>query len=121
MVFHVINQADIDIRQDLYKHIVLSGGTTMYPGFPSRLEKEIKQLYLERILKNDTSRMKKFKIKVEDPPGRKHMVFLGGAVLAEIMKDNPYFWMTKTEYQEIGIQIVEKFSGGGSKATGGLA
>ena len=30
---------------------VLSGGSTMYPGLPSRLEREIKQLYLERVLK----------------------------------------------------------------------
>uniref|UniRef100_A0A6P7H699 Actin-related protein 2-like n=1 Tax=Diabrotica virgifera virgifera TaxID=50390 RepID=A0A6P7H699_DIAVI len=40
--------ADIDMRPELYKHIVLSGGSTMYPGLPSRLEREIKQLYIER-------------------------------------------------------------------------
>src|SRR4029434_2661167 len=41
-------------RADFYKHIVLSGGSTMYPGLPSRVEREIKQLYLERVLKGDT-------------------------------------------------------------------
>jgi actin-related protein len=34
-------------------------------------------------------------IRIEDPPRRKHMVFLGGAVLAEIMKDRPEFWMLR--------------------------
>lgn len=29
----------------------------MYPGLPSRLEREIKQLYLERVLKNDTNKL----------------------------------------------------------------
>lgn len=53
MVFNTIQAADIDMRTELYKHIVLSGGSTMYPGLPSRLEREIKQLYLERVLKND--------------------------------------------------------------------
>lgn len=43
------------MRTELYKHIVLSGGSTMYPGLPSRLEREIKQLYVERVLKNDTT------------------------------------------------------------------
>ena len=43
--------ADIDTRSEFYKHIVLSGGSTMYPGLPSRLEREMKQLYLERVLK----------------------------------------------------------------------
>lgn len=44
-------------RADFYKHIVLSGGTTMYPGLPSRLEREIKQLYLERVLDGDAEKL----------------------------------------------------------------
>jgi len=50
--------------------------------------------------------MKKYKISVEDPPRRKHMVFLGGAVLADIMKDRAEFWMTKREYEEQGLTRV---------------
>lgn len=57
LLFNTINAADIDTRVELYKHIVLSGGSTMYPGLPSRLEREIKQLYLERVLKGDTSKL----------------------------------------------------------------
>lgn len=45
------------------QHIVLSGGSSMYPGLPSRLEKEITDLYLAEILKGDKERLKKFKIK----------------------------------------------------------
>jgi actin-related protein 2 len=47
--------------------------------------------------------MKKFKLKIEDPPRRKHMVFLGGSVLADIMKDRAEFWMTRAEYLEGGL------------------
>lgn len=100
--------ADIDIRSELYKHIVLSGGSTMYPGLPSRLEREIKQLYLERVLKNDTEKLNKFKIRIEDPPRRKDMVFIGGAVLAEVMKDRDTFWMSKQEYEEEGLKVLKK-------------
>lgn len=57
LLFDTIQSADIDIRSDLYKHIVLSGGSTMYPGLPSRLEKEVKQLYLKDVLKMDASRL----------------------------------------------------------------
>ena len=53
LLFNTIQAADIDTRAEFYKHIVLSGGSTMYPGLPSRLEREIKQLYLEQILKGD--------------------------------------------------------------------
>lgn len=34
----------MDIRRDLYKNIVMSGGTTMYPGIADRLAKEITAL-----------------------------------------------------------------------------
>jgi actin-related protein 2 len=104
MLFDAVNQCDMNIRLEIFKHIVLSGGSTMLPGFPSRLEKEIKQLYLDRTLKGDKSRLAKFRVKVEDPPRRKHMVFLGGAVLANIMKDKSDFWVTRNEYKEKGIQ-----------------
>ena len=57
LLFSTIQAADIDTRAEFYKHIVLSGGSTMYPGLPSRLEREIKQLYLARVLKGDTAKL----------------------------------------------------------------
>jgi len=108
LVFDCINKADIDTRAEFYNHIVLSGGSTMYPGLPSRLEKEIRRLYLERVLKGNLQQMQKFKCRIEDPPRRKHMVFLGGAVLAEIMKDKTAFWMNKSEYDEQGVNVLRK-------------
>ena len=45
----------------------------------------------------------KFKVRIEDPPRRKHMVFLGGAVLADIMKDKDDFWLTKADFEEQGV------------------
>lgn len=106
MVFDMIQDADIDLRTSYYKHIVLSGGTSMYPGLPSRLEADIKGLYLKNVLKGDTERLKKFKIKIDSPPRRKHMVFLGGSVLADIMKDKDDFWITKAQYDEKGVHAL---------------
>lgn len=57
MLFQTIQSAAVDLRAELYKHIVLSGGSSMYPGLPSRLEKEMKQLYLTRVLSSDPSRL----------------------------------------------------------------
>lgn len=108
LIFDTINTADMDTRSEFYKHIVLSGGTTMYPGLPSRLEKEIKQLYLDKVLNGAKERLSKFKLKIEDPPRRKHMVFLGGAVLADIMKDKDQFWVTQSEYKEMGSKCLRK-------------
>jgi len=107
-LFDFINKADVDTRPEFYNHIVLSGGSTMYPGLPSRLEKEVRRLYLEKVLRGNTVQMAKFKCRIEDPPRRKHMVFLGGAVLAEIMKDKENFWMNKYEYDEQGENVLKK-------------
>lgn len=108
MTFDTINKADIDCRPEFYNHIVLSGGSTMYPGLPSRLEKEIKEHYLKVALKGNKEQLKKFRCRIEDPPRRKHMVFLGGAVLAQIMKDKDVFWMNKSEYDEQGVKVLRK-------------
>lgn len=108
LLFDTIQKADLDLRKEFYNHIVLSGGTSMYPGLPSRLEKEITELYLEHVLKGDRSGLERFKCRIEDPPRRKHMVFLGGAVLADIMKDKDEFWINASEYKEVGADCLKK-------------
>lgn len=57
LVFEVIQAADMDMRPSLYSQIVLSGGSTMYPGLPSRLEHDLKQRYIKDILKGDSKKM----------------------------------------------------------------
>lgn len=56
--------------------------------------------------------LQKFKIRIEDPPRRKHMVFMGGAVLANIMKDKESFWLSRAEYEEKGLKVLDKLGGG---------
>jgi len=114
MLFQTIQTAAVDVRSELYKHIVLSGGSSMYPGLPSRLEKEMKQLYLTRVLGGDASRLNKFKLRIEDPPLRKHMVFVGGAVLADIMKNREDFWISRDEWNEQGVRSLDKLRRGES-------
>jgi len=109
MLFNCINDADMDLRSEFYKHVVLSGGSSMYPGLPSRMEKDMRDLFLERVLKGDSTTLHKFKIRIEDPPRRKHMVYLGGAVLADIMKDQAEeFWISRQEFDEHGESILSK-------------
>ncbi|CAF0851637.1 unnamed protein product [Didymodactylos carnosus] len=103
LVFEVINTAPLDVRKKLYKQIVLSGGTTMYPGFGTRLERELEQLYHERIQRSDPEKSAKNMICIEAPPRRKNMVFLGGAVYANLVKDSPVQWISRKDYYEHGV------------------
>lgn len=108
LLFNTIQGTDLDVRSSLYKAIVLSGGSSMYPGLPSRLEKELKQLWLTRVLQGNPERLNKFKVRIEDPPRRRHMVFLGGAVLANLIADKEDMWVTKAEWQEEGVRALDK-------------
>ena len=112
MVFDCINKADMDIRSSLYGRIVLSGGSTMFPGFPSRLEKDLKALYKKHVRDGSDAPTSKVKIKVEAPPRRKHMVFLGASVLASTTAEMPAVWASKAAIEEEGVERVLASLGG---------
>jgi len=110
MIYDMIQkEAPISCRTTFWEHIVLSGGSTMYPGLPSRMEKELRKLYLDDVCKGDAKRLSKFKLKIEDPPRRKHLVFLGGSVLADIMADNESYWYTREAWQEHGARLLSRY------------
>mmetsp|Transcript_14634 Transcript_14634/g.40091 ORF Transcript_14634/g.40091 Transcript_14634/m.40091 type:complete len:190 (-) Transcript_14634:49-618(-) len=110
LVFSTIRKSDIDLQKGYFSHILLSGGTTMFPGMSSRLERDIRRLYLERVLQGDTSRARKFQCIVEDPPRRQHMVFLGASILAEAYEQQPdsAWFVTRREYDECGASVVRR-------------
>jgi len=91
-----INKCDIDIRKDLYKNTVLSGGTTMFKQIEQRLEKEMKALAPSG---NE--------IKIIAPPERKYSVWIGGSILASLSTFEE-MWVTKGEYDESGPTIVHR-------------
>ena len=108
IIYNSIMSAEYDLRLKFFKHIVLSGGSTMYPGLPTRIEKDIKDRYFKEVLKGDKKRLHKFRLSIEDPPRRKNMVFLGASVLGDIMKDRAEFWLDKEEYDELGAEAACK-------------
>jgi actin-related protein len=93
-----ISKSDIDIRKDLYSNIVLSGGTTMFPGLPERLTKEV-----QKLAPSATSS----KVKVIAMPERKYSVWIGGSILSSL-SNFQVMWITKSEYDESGSQIVHR-------------
>merc|ERR1712178_241085 len=94
--FQTIMKCDVDIRKDLYANIVLSGGTTMYPGISERLSKEITSLAPASI-----------KVKIVAPPERKYSVWIGGSILASLSTFQS-MWISKEEYDESGPSIVHR-------------
>merc|ERR1712168_997200 len=91
-----IMKCDIDIRKDLFANVVLSGGTTMYPGVADRMQKEITSLAPSTL-----------KIKIIAPPERKYSVWIGGSILSSLSTFQT-MWITKEEYEESGPGIVHR-------------
>ncbi|XP_047316870.1 actin-66-like [Impatiens glandulifera] len=71
--YNSILKCDVDIRKDLYGHIVLSGGSTMFPGIAERMSKEITALTPSDV-----------KINVIALPWRKYSVWIGGSIYASL-------------------------------------
>ncbi|CBH16831.1 actin-like protein 2, putative [Trypanosoma brucei gambiense DAL972] len=106
-LWNCIQATDIDVRSALYSHVVLSGGSTMFPGFPSRIERDMRAAYSERIVKGDPERLSRFPLCVEDPPRRRWMSFLGGAALAAVTAGNHDMWLSKKEWDEGGASAIQ--------------
>lgn len=91
-----IMKCNPDIRKDLYANIVISGGTTKFPGFAERLQKEISALAPKGTV-----------VKVIAPPERAFSTWIGGSILCSL-STFPQMWINKNEYDEFGPTIVHR-------------
>jgi len=96
LTYSSIMKCDVDIRRDLYRNTVLSGGSTMFPNLDQRLNKEMTSLAPASI-----------KIKVVAPPERKYSVWIGGSILSSLSTFQE-MWISKDQYDESGPQIVHR-------------
>jgi len=94
--FQSIMKCDVDIRKDLYANVVLSGGTTMFPGIGERMTKELSALAPSTM-----------KVKIVAPPERKYSVWIGGSILSSLSTFQQ-MWISKGEYDESGPTIVHR-------------
>ena len=76
----------------------------MFPGFPTRLRKDILTQFQKEIDNHTRDRTQKYKVNVMDPPTRKNAVFCGASVCANVMGGNPEFWITKEQYDDAGTR-----------------
>ena len=81
----------------------------MFAGYASRIEKEIKALYIEKGLKNTKDKSIKVPINIIDSPRRKYSVFIGATVLANIYNEQQTeYWISKQDWDECGPDIIFK-------------
>ena len=88
--FDSIMKCDNDIKKDLFKNIVLAGGSTMFEGMKERMKKEIQALAPSPMGPE-----------VDAPADRKYSCWLGGAILSLIDKFEP-MWISRKDYDDHG-------------------
>jgi actin-related protein 2 len=93
LIFDTINAAPIDTRKSLYSSILLTGGSTMFPGFPTWVHKELKDKFMRDVAKGRKFEDIGIDIKIIDPFSRKHSVFIGGSIFTSVMKEGD--WISK--------------------------
>merc|ERR1712130_730275 len=72
MVYKSITSVDNITQMDMPSSIVLSGGTSLFPGMKERMSKELKLLFPLR------------KVNVIAPPERKYSSWIGGSILTSL-------------------------------------
>jgi actin-related protein 2 len=82
MIHESVTSCDIHMFLPLVQNIILTGGTTMFPGLSSRIDRELRAIFTKEKYNGDASRVGKTGLTVHDPPRRKHAVFIGASFLA---------------------------------------
>ena len=83
----------------------------MFPGYASRIDKELRKLYVDNNLKDAKSKNIKIPIEIIDSPRRKYSVFIGATVLANIYNTSSQgeeYWITKQDWDECGPNFIFK-------------
>ena len=101
-----IMKCDKNMRDDMYKNIVLCGGNTLFPGFVKRFEDAIKTLTFSPNTKKALSRRMRL-FQVVAPENRNETVFKGASIFSslKLFEDK---CISKDEYQEHGPTLVHK-------------
>ncbi|KAL1283702.1 Alpha-centractin [Trichinella pseudospiralis] len=93
---YCIQKSDIELRRQLYQNIILSGGSTLFPGFGDRLLNEVKRLAPKDI-----------KIRITAPQERLFSTWIGGSILASLDTFRK-MWISKKEYEDDGARVVHR-------------
>ncbi|KAF8655367.1 hypothetical protein AX16_003064 [Volvariella volvacea WC 439] len=97
MISGSISNFDPDVQVELYRNIVLAGGSTMFPGIDNRLTLELSGVAPSEVL-------------VSDLPERQYSAWIGGSMLASLSTFRSTCWKYK-EYDEIGPTIIHRSRG----------
>lgn len=96
LVYRTIMRCDDSIRPALFANVVVASGSTLFPGFVERLQKELTALAPSNM-----------KVNIIAPPDRGTSAWYGGTMLAS-SDGFENRWIKTEEYYELGPSIVPR-------------
>ncbi|KAJ5070684.1 actin epsilon 1 [Anaeramoeba ignava] len=88
-----ILKCDQEIQKDLFKNIVLAGGSSVLDGVETRLIKDLTFLHSDQ------------EIKIFSNPQRDFSCWIGGSIFCSL-PNTDFYWATEEEYQESGPSLL---------------
>ena len=99
LVLECINNADVDVRKDLWGNLVLCGGGSMFTNMRERLD----AVLFDHAPQNVKTKVVASMNSVE----RRFATWIGGSILASLGSFQQ-MWMSKQEYEEHGANLVQR-------------
>ncbi|XP_003801948.1 actin-related protein T1-like [Otolemur garnettii] len=96
MVSSSIMKCSADIQKKLLGEIVMSGGTSLFPGLEERLMKELDQLTSEGT-----------PIKITASSDRRFSAWIGASIMTSISTFKQ-MWVTSAEFKEFGASVIHR-------------
>eukprot|EP00920_Eleutheroschizon_duboscqi_P029019 GHVT01070388.1.p1 GENE.GHVT01070388.1~~GHVT01070388.1.p1 ORF type:complete len:546 (+),score=94.30 GHVT01070388.1:1322-2959(+) len=94
---------DVDLRRSILGAIVLTGGSSLMPGFSSRLVSEL------QLSSRQNGLLSRFRV-VSAPSGleRQFSCWVGGSILASLGTFQ-HMWVSRSTWQEEGVRAFDKY------------
>eukprot|EP00921_Rhytidocystis_pertsovi_P013926 GHVQ01022647.1.p1 GENE.GHVQ01022647.1~~GHVQ01022647.1.p1 ORF type:complete len:414 (+),score=57.34 GHVQ01022647.1:151-1392(+) len=101
LIWQSILASPLETRKALMNNIIVSGGCSMFPGFPERLENE---------LKNTAPPQARATVRVTAPEDRLLLVWKGCQTFSSprLRSLQDHCWVSRQEWEEIGKNIIHK-------------
>lgn len=101
LIWQAVQACPIEARKAALQGVVVSGGTSLFPGFPERLEAELKRI---------SPPQARAEVRVHASPDRLFGVWLGGKNFCSpsMRPMQDLLWVTKADWYEEGPSVVER-------------
>merc|ERR1711972_638085 len=96
IVFDSVMMCEVDLRKELFGSVVLSGGSTMFPGIEERMQSELTAIVPPAV-----------KVKVVAEKDRRYAVWIGDATFASLSTFNK-MCVSREEFIDLGPGVIHK-------------